>query len=913
MKWGDPGPVPTAHFSTVLAQELEHIQTARTGQPAHEIERAKAAENAEQMKLKALALSGGGIRSATFSLGIIQALCEHRLLKCFDYLSSVSGGGYIGSWLSAQIHHRKDLDKLQDALSPTDAQGRPKANEDKSIEFLRQYSNYLTPRRGLLSIDTLTAVSTYVRNVLIIQSTLIALIVTILLVPRVLDVVVEALPPAAWEGAYFSRTGWVGLLLVIVALAGIWLNIRARPSSRRARTPFVVWLIIVPAVLGAFAMSIALARTTVFPWIPLLWGLVLAYAILTGMLALLPATHALGLPDSWQRRLRLDRKKVRARPFSDSPSALRRKDRDPWIRLWEALSILAFAFAAGVFGVLCLSLLHDAMKAMHDDAAVFAVSVAPFLILQIFGLVVIIHLALVGRIFDYQIHEWWARYGAWVIEITFWAGGALAIAVYGPRLVAWAMHYGHQAIAAAGGAAWVLTTLWGVLKGASPTTSGTKTTWVERLLPLAPYVFILGLVLALAAAIHPGLTSASVAPVAFIVFLALYLVLSRRLDINLFSLHGFYRNRLTRCYLGGARMSLVGGDRRRPHPFTGFDPADDMGLQDLPARPYHIVNTTLNISAGKNLAWQQRKAASFFFSPLYCGFEFPEPESPDTTGGFMKAVDYMRNRRALGSAWSRGAMLGSAMAVSGAALSPNGGFHTSRPVAFLLTLFNLRLGRWCPNPAQFPVPKRQAPKWGGWVLLRELLALTDSESPYVYLSDGGHFDNLGVYELVRRRTSLIIAMDCGEDAEGRFDDLADTIRKCYIDFGARITLDVGPLSKAPPEVHLDSKQPLGPLAALGKEHAVKGIIEYPALPGAGAFNGILILVKPTLTAQLFKQAPDLLNYSLSNPRFPQQSTTNQWFNEAQFESYRKLGYLVGDRLLKEMRVDGMPLSEYLKS
>ena len=899
----DPGLAPMRRFSTVLARELEHLLKARNGPgPSKEIAGAKAAAHAEEMRLKALALSGGGIRSATFCLGIIQALCERGLLKCFDYLSTVSGGGYIGSWLSAQIHHLKGVDRVQAALSPTDAQGL-KPNEDKSIEFLRRYSNYLTPRNGPLSIDTLGAVATYVRNFIVTQSTLITLIIAILLVPRVLDFVVQVLPARTWEGAYFSRAGWTGLLLVGVSLAGIWFNIRASPTSRTARTPFVVWVVIVPAVFGAFAISVALAKATTFPWTPF-WLLVLAYAVFSAMLALLPATR-------------------------NKPSALRVEDRSTWIRFRQAFWIFVFAFAASTCGLLALWLLQDLMKGMYDDAALFAVSIAPFLTLQVFALVVVIHLGLAGRVFDYQVHEWWSNYGAWVVEVTVWAGGAAAVAVYGPRLFEWAVQLGHQAIVAAGGAVWIITTLWGVLKGASPTTSGTKTTWVERLLPLAPYVFIFGLALVLAAAIHPGMTTGGVAVAAFLVFSAGHLLLSLRLDVNLFSLHGFYRNRLTRCYLGGARMSLEAQKRRRPHPFTGFDPKDDIELQRLAevkipiegktplewerlaVRPYHLINTTLNINAGKNVASQQRKAASFFFSPMYCGFEFPEPENPNPTVGFMNTEAYMRDTRGLGAAASRGAMLGSAMAVSGAALNPNGAFHISRPVAFLLTLFNVRLGRWCPNPAHFPVPRRQAPRLGGWVMLRELLALTDAESAYVYLSDGGHFDNLGVYELVRRRTHLIIAIDCGEDADSRFDDIAETIRKCYIDFGARITLDLGGLEKPPHAVDPKTGAPVDPLAALCKAHFVEGTIEYPALQGGNAFTGRLVLVKPTLTAQLFKEAPDLLNYYLSNTEFPQQSTTDQWFDEAQFESYRKLGYLIGHRLLKDFKVGGQPLTEFL--
>jgi predicted acylesterase/phospholipase RssA len=116
----------------------------------------------EPQEFLGLAFSGGGIRSATFNLGVLQALAELRLLKDFDYLSTVSGGGYIGSWLSAWIH-RAGVDTVERALSIRD---HP-SEEPKEVTFLRSYSNYLTPRTGIFSTDTLAAVATYLRNLIL--------------------------------------------------------------------------------------------------------------------------------------------------------------------------------------------------------------------------------------------------------------------------------------------------------------------------------------------------------------------------------------------------------------------------------------------------------------------------------------------------------------------------------------------------------------------------------------------------------------------------------------------------------------------------------------------------------------------------------------------------------------------------
>lgn len=110
----------------------------------------------KQEKLTGLAFSGGGIRSATFNLGIIQALAKKKLLNKFDYLSTVSGGSYIGSWLTSWAYREQQtaprwsgIEKVQNKLNDKTDPNQNKA-EPREISWLRQYSNYLTPRKGLL-------------------------------------------------------------------------------------------------------------------------------------------------------------------------------------------------------------------------------------------------------------------------------------------------------------------------------------------------------------------------------------------------------------------------------------------------------------------------------------------------------------------------------------------------------------------------------------------------------------------------------------------------------------------------------------------------------------------------------------------------------------------------------------------
>jgi hypothetical protein len=141
---------------------------------------------------------------------------------------------------------------------------------------------------------------------------------------------------------------------------------------------------------------------------------------------------------------------------------------------------------------------------------------------------------------------------------------------------------------------------------------------------------------------------------------------------------------------------------------------------------------------------------------------------------------------------------------------------------------------------------------------------------------------------------VILVGDCGQDVPMRFDDLADTMRKCYTDFGVCIEIDVGECA------HSASKGE----ERFSEKSVIIGKIHYPAQAGAAAFTGHLILVKPTLSKMIYSDAPDVRNYALINAEFPQQSTVDQFFDEAQFESYRKLGLLIGRNVLAAKGEDG---------
>jgi hypothetical protein len=319
-------------------------------------------------------------------------------------------------------------------------------------------------------------------------------------------------------------------------------------------------------------------------------------------------------------------------------------------------------------------------------------------------------------------------------------------------------------------------------------------------------------------------------------------------SVNRFALHDMYRARLVRTFLGVSRRT---GDRN-PSRFTGFDAADDVPIEKLAAngRPLHIVNATLNRVGDRGLAVAQTKAASFTMTALHVG---------------SYHLDEYRPARS----YAGGLSLGQAITTSGAAVSPNMGAASTPARTFLLAALNARLGLWLGNPGA-AAWRRPAPEFGVATLLSELLGRTTEKNPYVYLSDGGHFENLGLYEVIARRCKYVVVSDAGCDARYSFDDLANAIRLVRTDFGVEIDFPEG--------VHI------GPSGSGVARWAVGTIRYSPANPSDEA--GVLIYVKPTLIGD---EPVDVINYARTHPAFPQESTVNQWFDTPQFESYRMLG------------------------
>ncbi len=363
-----------------------------------------------------------------------------------------------------------------------------------------------------------------------------------------------------------------------------------------------------------------------------------------------------------------------------------------------------------------------------------------------------------------------------------------------------------------------------------------------------------------------------------------------RIDINRFSLNGMYRNRLARAFLGAARPE------RAPDPFSGFDAADNIRLHKLAEKPagepaclYPVINVALNVTASENLAWQERKAEPFIFSPLYCGSILldadPTRRHEARQGAFIGTGAYGGRESDLAMEGT-GVSLATAMSISGAAASPNMGYHSSAATAFLMTLFNVRLGAWMANPAVANAKRSRVkdsqPANAMRALLSELAGSTDDRGRDIYLSDGGHFENLGLYEMLRRGCPFIMVSDAGCDPDCGFTDLGNAVRKAKIDLNVDVHFTTMKIRKR-------GDEQAGQLAyALGE-------ITYPRRADeartARRRKGKILYLKPCYFDE--ETLPrDVVSYARLNGAFPHETTADQFFSESQFESYRRLGYML---------------------
>ncbi len=839
-----PVPRPVSTTAGALWQEFEAIhgsdRPACTRQ-GHDGSLHDYYDAALQKNQAALCLSGGGVRSAAFSLGVLQDLARRGLLTEFHYLSTVSGGGYIGGWLQALVHaHGGDALKVQSALGATKV--------PPELRTLRRYTNYLAPSPGISSPDTWAGILLWVRNVLVNWLIFVPALFAVALLPGLYQNVLVEIGP---------RWSWPLLVLGLVCLfIGIYNGARHLPShamtkaASQANGVFVPKWVVWPLLIWSLLVPLAAA-----PWLRLVMP---GDAILgdvippLGFIVMELAFVIAGFREAGPHR------RVFGRNFG-----------------WWSLASLVAAF------ILWLEL-----EFSIGLPVIFVAVLGPLAVTIAHLMQSLVYVALRAEAFRGDLdREWLARLNAEkVVPGLLWAVFAAVCLLLPIAVLDHTSTFTSFVVSGFGLLTGPVAAYVGKISGdmsgkEKPEAAGGFRPSSNLILGVIAAVFAATLFMLLA---RLGWLLAGGQILGDLILMGIAGVLAwalgRRINVNRFSMHGVYRNRLVRAFLGTARK------QRQPDDFTGLDPGDNPRMAELEpkksgtGRLFPVVNLTLNLTASRNTAWAERKGESFTVTPSSCGAAFLH-KSEDVAAGLPERGAYVRTELYAGSEREtgpddcrRGITLGTALAISGAAASPNMGYHSSPGAAFLMTLFNVRLGAWLPNPATASTVElsRAKPPNALVTLARELLGLADDRGNAVYLSDGGHFENLGLYEMVRRRCRRILVIDAGEDPNASFEDLGNAIRKIRIDFDVSIEFV--------PQVAIGSrKKPLLPLRSFAYAK-----IHYPECTTPGE----LVYLKP---ADLAEVAMDVRSYRNLNETFPHQSTLEQFYGESQFESYRELG------------------------
>ena len=749
-----------------------------------------------------LAFSGGGIRSASFGLGVFQAILGQGLFSKFDYLSTVSGGGYLGSalsWLSKQSadpasplsgsFERQFGSAAMGVRSGSGgslAAGIATPPDRVWLDFIRTHGNYLQPP-GISSLG---------------------LIATVL------------------RGALFTLTTYAGLLTAIIA--GLIL-IQALPMLDGGAAPWLEgpwyriesWALLFGLLFG---LSVALYGTATW-----LASIPIPFTVVAGpVIVMLAGSVVYGVLDpAWL-------------PSVDAQGGFNWR--------WP------IAAAFGVIGCTTFGLwVRTLLTPQHTPE---------------------------GR--SNQAWHYRAR-----VAYTQYLGAfcGLFLAVLGVWSIPYIDHFLDRQLKSVLATA-TLSSVLGAAGGvyqffAGRSQKGPATALGNLRIVLSAALLIYGLALLAFTLAEP--VAGDPSNILLYSVLGVTLVGGLLINTNYFGLSRMYRDRLMETFMPNAQSIAT-------NQWAPATEADQAALQDfrvspagIPRRPLHLINCNAVMVDSPNDRYRGRGGDSFMLSPCFSG--------SDATGWV-----------ATGNLGDGTLTLATAVATSGAAANPDAGVAgagvtRNRLVAFLMSILNVRLGYWIQNPRSRSTFLRYLWPNLWWPGLRQgLFARGLNESAaFIELTDGGHFENTALYELIRRRVKLIIVAEAGQDKHYQMDDLANAIERVRVDFGTHIRFD-------DPAWDLSALRP-DPATGLATRGFAIGTIRYPAKdqPAQGPpkyESGTLLYLQPTPVADMH---PDTDSYRRRHTDFPNQSTADQFYSEEQLEAYRELGLRIGRSALDAIR------------
>lgn len=772
-------------FNHVFRAELAAIRERHNGHSNAPIgDDTSRANPSTALELTGIACSGGGIRSASFCLGVLQGLQSRGTLDRMDYLSTVSGGGYIGTTMTIGMSSHGDF-----PFGRLDQENR----ETPEVRHLRDNSRYLIPN-GLPSV--VSALVIYLRGIMM---------------------------------------NVVTILPLLLCLASVLLLMK--PSTRHLADNWFLFIDkMEPSGIGRIPAILLIGL--------LLVACILIYAVAVSMLPIMS----------------LETRRAAARfagwVFAIAVVAVVVELHTILLRLaFEARGYLAPPAAAAPAKASFIDFIFTTTRTLVLYVSPFVLPILPFL------------KGLISK--------------ATTGESASWSGFAAKLASRALLLFAAAI------VPILLWLAMMQLAYWGteISSAAAPASR-----WPQAPAFLQAY-------LAATAGCRGAVFS-------LLIVAALLFLCWPFLGVNANSLHQLYRDRLGHAFLIKRREPAAPGG---PIP-DEVDAADDFKLSQIAPEkgPYHLINAALNVPGSRFANRRGRNADFFLFSNRYIGSE---------------ATGYVDTTSA--EAIVDGLNIGTAMAISGAAAAPNMGMASIRPLSATIALLNIRLGRWIRHPSDIQTRKQAldarakaaapgSPAAGAgpgdgerafWRIPRPIYLLyeafsktglsvarlddhaADSERGFVFLTDGGHIDNLGIYELLRRRCKLIIAIDGEADPDFNSGSLVQVERFARIDLNVRIQLNWEPIGIRTRAIAQEIKA--GDIQFERGPHVALGSITYPpTLAGGTPETGVLVYIKASLSGD---ETDYVLSYRRAHPDFPHETTMDQLFSEEQLEAYRALG------------------------
>jgi hypothetical protein len=856
--------------------------------------RAAVLDDKDQEANWGLALSGGGIRSATFAFGVMEALAtvdavsqapvppksdQKSLLRRFDYLSTVSGGGYIGAFFCSlfvpkRLDRNSDPNKAAEDAYRTFATTPPHRLRTEDVldlndighcptAWLRENGRYLTPTGAG---DYLYVASVGIRNWFALQY----VVATVFLV-------------------VFAAIGLfrAALARLVPAYAS---NVEAHGFQLKAYSTYV-----------ELPCAHQCAPHFTIPWSPIWW---LALVVLVLWVAPSCMAFWLAYPKRGQSESDAHTARRLGRPVAYAILAGLVLAAGAWFFHRDAQTqILAYTLDIGTVWVLLgIAYRVACSRGLRGDT--------------IAGFRVRVTRATTNGI-------------AWLLALSLLAAGdtvGMAIFEEGGTLNRLTLP------AVVSGLAWIVKALVNMFDGTKGPASALKRIPLGAITSVAALVLLLLLASTwdLAVQLLTWAQPATLEQMAsrphlcaegavLLISLALAVVAGRfPVFINLSTLASFYSSRLTRAYLGasnGERFTRHSQARSAAEPL----PSDQLDLDTYYSNesfaPVHLINVTVNqtVDPAEQLIQRDRKGRPLALTPA--GFSIdgnfyrrkpglaPKEDGKDTVSYGTESLN-----------------LGQWIGTSGAAVSTGLGRLNSFGASLGLGLANVRLGVWWASGEGTDgahkleyLFKRCFPTQA--YLMYELTGrFFGLKRRLQYLSDGGHFENTAVYELLRgaRKVELIVACDNGCDANYEFADLANLIRLARIDFGLDIVVDTD--ATTTPELEkvfgniLDFK---GDAAVSNKCAILLNVYDSQDCDVDRGPVCRIILLKPRVVGGA---SIDIVNYKNDHADFPQETTANQFFDEAQWESYRDLGYRIGHLVFgcTQQGGTGAALWEYLK-